>query len=116
MSGQGGSVGIGSAIARVKRWTMSPTGDSKDISNMASAGWKYTRTVMKSTNGECEVEAFPGDIVGSVLAATFITSSEIGSKTYAGSVTVTGAPVEVPYDDIVAWRLQFESYGPIAIT
>lgn len=117
VAGQGSSFAlITGATARIKNVKINPKGDSKDITHTGSAGWKYTRTVLKSANGSMDLEAWPGDLVSSVGAGTFITSSETGSKTYTGSWTILEISPTVAYDDIVKWNVVFESYGPISIS
>lgn len=115
VAGQGGTVALGAAQTRIKNWKMSVQVDSKDVTHMGSAGWKYTKGVLKSANGSFETQAWPGDYVGSVVAGTFVDSSETGSKTYSGSFMVKEISPDVPYDDIVKWTVTFESYGSIAL-
>lgn len=116
VSGQGGSVALGTAKAQVKNWKLSPKGEVKDVTHMGSGGWKYPRTVLKSADGSFDVEAYPGDIVSSILAGTFVNGSETGSKTYSGSFLVTEEPIDTSFDDISKWTVGVCSVGPITIT
>lgn len=117
VSGQGGSISLnGTAVARVKNWKINPKGESKDITHMGSGGNRYSRTVLKSSNGSFGLEAYPGDLVGSLMLATFCNSSETGSKTHVGSVTIMDINEDVPFDDIVKWQVTFESFGGFTVS
>ena len=116
VSGQGGSVALATAKAQVKGWKLTPKGDVKDVTHMGSGGYKYPRIVLKSCDGSFDVEAYPGDLVGSVLVGTFINSAETGSKTYSGSFLVTEEPIDTSFDDIAKWTVAVASVGSVAIS
>jgi len=116
VAGQGGTVTVGSAIADVKRWSISPKIDDKDITTLSSEGWRDFKGVLKSWDVDFDVISFPGDIVGSTLAGTFVTSSETGSKTYAGSVLVLSIAPDIPFDDIVGYKVSCRGRKALTIT
>lgn len=111
LSGQGGTVAIGSALVDVKRFTINLQVDEKDITVLGSAGWKDWKACLKSWDGDVDVISMAthsDDLVGSTLAGTFVTSSETGSQTFVGSVLVLKVSPNVPYDDIDSWKLTFK--------
>ena len=116
VAGQGGTMALGAVQTRVRNFKLTHQVDSKDVTHMGSAGWKYTKGVLQSANGTAELQAYPGAYVGSVVAGTFVDSSETGSKTFSGSWMVKEICPDVPFDDIVKWTVSFESYGSIGIS
>ena len=109
--GQGGSA----AGATARSWSIRFQSEIKDITNFASNGWRERKACVKSWEGEFEAIAYPTQTTGSIAVGTFVTTNETGSKTYSGSIAVGEITPNVPYDDIVTFRVSFQGHGSLTI-
>lgn len=108
LGGQGGSVNVGGALTDIKGFQITVNAGEKDITVLGSGGWADFRHVLKSWGGSFDMISYPGDITGSTLAGSFITSSETGSNILSGSVLVTDVSPNVSFDEIVSWKVSFK--------
>lgn len=119
ISGMGGVVNVGGVLVKCRRWSANIGAAIEDVTVFESNGFVEIKALNKSFAGEFETIAFPGAIHGSTGLASLITSGETGSRTLAGSVTITNvsvAPSAQGSAQVVAWTCQFASTGSFSLS
>jgi len=120
-SGATGSVTFNGTVSEVKNWNITPKADLKDASSFSSAGWREKKTCMKEWSGSFEVLVYPGDCVGSQAIGSFFTGTgQPGGgtgtqKTYSGTVNIAQCAIDTKHDDLITWKIDFESHGALTI-
>ena len=109
-------VGTGE-IVEIRNWTLNRPMETPDATSMSSGGVREKKPGIKDGSGSFETINFQDlqglEAVGSLQVGAAATAS---TPIFAGTILITDAPVETPYDDIVSYKHTFECSGPITVT
>jgi len=113
--GKVGIVGSGE-ILEIRNWTMDRNLDVPETSSMSSGGNREYKAGMKGWAGSFETIKFV-DLHGTEAVGTFQVGASASASTpvFTGTILITNAPVNVPFDDTVAYAHTFQGSGPVAV-
>jgi len=112
VTGKSGKVTIGSEVVAIRNWTIDRNMDVPETSSMSSNGHREFKAGMKGWSGSFETVTYV-DLHGTESLGTFYVGSAAtaSTPTFTGTVLVTNAPINVPYDDAVAYAHTFQGSG-----
>jgi predicted secreted protein len=113
VTGKNGKVIIGAEVAEIRNWKIARPQDTHDTSSMSSGGNREKKHGMKDWNGTFETIKYV-DLSGTSVVASFYVGASATASTpiYSGTILISDAPVNVPYDDVVNYEHAFEGSGP----
>lgn len=103
-------------ILEIRNWTMDRNLDTPETSSMSSNGWREFKAGMKGWSGSFETIKFV-DLHGTEAVGSFyVGAAASGSEPiFSGTVNITNAPANVPFDDTVAYAHTFQGSGPLTV-
>ena len=107
----------GSEVVEIRNWTIDRNMDSPETSSMTSAGNREYKGGMKGWSGSFETVKYV-NLHGTEAVGSFQVGATASASTpiFAGTVLITNAPVNVPFEDTVAYAHTFQGSGPCTPT
>jgi len=103
-------------VTEIRNWQIDRPMDTPETSSMSSNSNREYKSGMKGWTGSFETIKFV-DLAGSEAVGTFSVGSAAAATAstprFSGTVLITNAPIEVPYDDTVSYKHTFQGSGPL---
>jgi len=108
----------GATVVEIRNWSIDRDVDQIDTSSMSSGGNREFKPGMAKWSGSFETIAYVDLVTIQNVIGSFFVGSAASTLTpcYAGTVNISKAPVEVPYDKEVAYKHAFVGSGPCTVT
>jgi len=101
-------------VTEIRNWTLNRPMETPDATSMSSGGNREKKAGIRDWSGTFETIKFV-DLAGQEAVGTLMvdgSGATASTPQFSGTMLISDAPVEVPYDDIVAYKHTFEGSGP----
>ena len=112
VSGLGGSITVGSALVKIRQWTLDRTTDTEDTSHIDQGHTFHEHTpLLQGWNGTFDVLNPVNAITGTIVAFSGTDSTD--GYDYSGSIIVTAVNAVSAPDRVLVWRGTFLGTGAL---
>lgn len=118
----------GSAVGVAKAWSVDINGETVDVTDFASGGWKKSVSTLKSWSGsitvifdggeDAGVAALIAGLTAGSSVALVLTTGATGTgsaETFTGDANITSMPVTQDVNGIVEVSFAFEGTGALTL-